>query len=350
MTQTTATCLWNDSPSLDELAYSLEHGAVGATCNPVIVYSALKRDFPSWKPRILELIKEMPHATEDQIGWRIIEEVSIKGAEVLTPVFDAHRGVNGRLSIQTDPRFYRDSAAIVEQAVRFSQLARNMIVKIPVTRAGIPAIEEATYRGVSINATVSFTLPQSIAVAEAVERGLRRREREGLDISSMGPVCTIMVGRLDDWLKVDMENRAISIDPGYLEWAGVAVFKKTYALFRERGYRLRLLSAAFRNHMHWSEFIGGDVVISPPCAWQRRYNASDIEVTHRVDTPVDPRIVNDLLKWFPDFRRAYMEDGMTIDDFDAYPCTRRTLRQFIDACTDLAALVRDVMLPNPDVK
>src|SRR5208337_3382678 len=117
-------------------------------------------------------------------------------------------------------------------------------------------------RGHSINATVSFTVPQTIAVAEAVERGLKRREAEGLDISTMGPVCTIMVGRLDDWLKVLHDKHNLSVDPGYLEWAGVAVFKKAYKIYRDRGYRLRLLSAAFRNHMHWSEFIGGDVVIS----------------------------------------------------------------------------------------
>src|ERR1035438_5570455 len=115
-------------------------------------------------------------------------------------------GRNGRLSIQTDPRFYRNPQAIVKQAVAFSQLAPNMIVKIPATRAGIPAMEEATYRGISINATVSFTLPQAIAVAGAVERGLARREKEGLDIRFMGPVCTIMVGRLDDLLKVLLET------------------------------------------------------------------------------------------------------------------------------------------------
>jgi transaldolase len=189
-----------------------------------------------------------------------------------------------------------------------------------------------------------------VAEAEAVERGLRRREREGKDIETMGPVCTIMVGRLDDWLKVVMEKEQISTDPGYLEWAGVAVFKKTYALFRERGYRIRLLSAAFRNHMHWSEFIGGDVVISPPCAWQKRYNASDIPIVSRIDTPVDERIVADLLKRFPDFRRAWSEDGLTVDEFDAFPPTVRTLRQFSGACTDLAVLVRELLLPNPDRK
>ena len=79
-----------------------------------------------------------------------------------------------------------------------------------------------------------------------------------------------------------------------MEWAGVAVFKKTYQLFRQRGYRIRLLSAAFRNHMHWSEFIGGDVVISPPYSWQVRFNASDIEVRNRIDDPVDPKIVDEL--------------------------------------------------------
>ena len=264
MTQTTPTCLWNDSASIQELRYSLEHGAVGATCNPVIVGDVLKKEMPVWKGRIQELIAEMPCATEDQIAWRVVEEISIKGAELLNPVYKLFQGINGRLSIQTDPRFYRDPQAILAQAVRFNDLAPNMIVKIPVTKSGIPAIEEATYRGISINATVCFSLPQCIAVAEALERGLQRREREGKDISSMGPVCTIMVGRLDDWLKVQVEQNNITTDPGYLEWAGVAVFKKTYKIFRDRGYRIRLLSAAFRNHLHWSEFIGGEVGICPP--------------------------------------------------------------------------------------
>ena len=348
MTQVTPTCLWNDSASIQELSYSIEHGAVGATCNPVIVVGVLKKEMSFWKDRIRALIDATPPATEGQISWQLVREVSVKAAALLKPVFDAHRGRNGRLSIQTDPRFYRDSQAILSQAEEFSQLAPNMIVKIPVTRAGIPAIEEATYRGVSINATVCFTLPQCIAVAEAVERGLRRREREGKDISSMGPVCTIMVGRLDDWLKVVGEKENITVDPGYLEWAGVAVFKKTYQIFRERGYRIRLLSAAFRNHMHWSELIGGDIVVSPPYAWQVRFNASDIQVRSRIDQPVDPHIVDELSRKFVDFRRASSEGGLSSDEFDSFAPTRRTLRQFIAACHDLDGIVRDAMLPNPD--
>jgi transaldolase len=347
MTQSTPTCLWNDSASVHELSYAMEHGAVGATCNPVIVLGVLKNEIDAWKGRIQSLIEDLPVATEDEIAWQLVREISVKAAALLKPIFDEQHGKNGRLSIQTDPRLFRNTQAIVEQAVEFNGLAPNMIVKIPVTQAGIPAIEEATYRGISVNATVCFTLSQCIAVAEAVERGLKRREREGKEIASMGPVCTIMVGRLDDWLKVVAEKNNVSIDPGYLEWAGVAVFKKTYQVFRDRGYRLRLLSAAFRNHMHWSEFIGGDVVISPPHLWQVRFNASDIEVRARIDDPVRAGVVEELERKFPDFGCANTENGLSIAEFDSFGPTRRTLRQFITACHDLDGLVRDFLVPEP---
>jgi transaldolase len=348
MTQTTPTVLWNDSSSIDELTKSIEDGAIGATCNPVIVGTVLNTEWDNWKPRILQLIKEMPVATEEEIAWKVIEEMSVKAAALLKPVFDREKGRNGRLSIQTDPKFYRDTERIVRQAVHFNGLAPNMIVKIPVTQAGITAIEEATYLGISINATVSFTVPQALAVAEAVERGLTRREKEGKDISRMGPVCTIMVGRLDDWLKVVAEKENIITNPPALDWAGVAVMKKAYRIYREKGYRLRLLSAAFRNHLHWSEFIGGDVIISPPYLWQKRYNASDITVENRMDTPVDPEIIVELENKFIDFRRAYSENGMTTDEFDTFGATVRTLRQFSEATTNVILRVRDLMIPSPD--
>src|SRR5512146_41444 len=205
MTETTPTCLWNDSASLEELTDSIKHGAVGATCNPVIVLEVLRKEMQYWQGHICNLIRDMPTATESQIGWRVVEDISRRSAELLMPAFEKHQGRNGRLSVQTDPRFYRNSDAILEQAIHFSKLAPNIIVKLPATAAGIRAMEEATYRGVCVNATVCFSLPQCIAVAESVERGLKRREQEGLDRDVMGSVCTIMVGRLDDWLKIAAE-------------------------------------------------------------------------------------------------------------------------------------------------
>lgn len=348
MAETTPTVLWNDSADPRELAEAISWGAVGATCNPVIALTALQSDRPTWAARIEAYAAEHPSATEDAIGWAMVKQLSIEAAALLMPAFEHYEGVNGRLSIQTDPRYYRDTDALVDQAVEFNALAPNMIVKIPVTAAGVDAFEEATYRGVSVNATVSFTVPQAIAVAEAVERGLRRREAEGFDVSQMGPVCTIMVGRTDDWMRASGERAQVTVDPGITEWAGVAVFKKAYQIYQERGFRTRLLSAAFRNHMHWSQFIGGNVVISPPFGWQKRFNASRIEPVRRLDDPVDPRIVADLYDNFAEFRKAYDEDGLTAAEFTTYGATVRTLRQFLDANNQLEGFVRDVLLPNPD--
>ena len=348
MSEQTPSRLWNDSADPRELGSALSWGAVGATCNPVIALTALKADAPTWRSRIAQYSAAHPEATDSEVGWAMVRELSVRAAELLEPAFSEHRGINGRLSVQTDPRLHRDTQALVDQAVEFSNLAPNIIVKLPVTAAGVAAIEEATYRGVSINATVSFTVPQTIAVADAVERGLARRAAEGLDSSEMGPVCTIMVGRLDDWMKVVGERAKLAIDPGYYEWAGVAAFKRAHEVYVERGYRTRLLSAAFRNHMHWSEFVGGNVVISPPFAWQERINASGIEAVNRIDEPVAAHIVKALYDNLPDFRCAYDPDGMTVDEFLEYGATARTLRQFLTATNELEMFVRDVTVPNPD--
>ena len=341
---------WNDSCSVEELTYAIGHGAVGATSNPTIVLNVLKNEMYLWKDRIQELIKENPTWSESEITWRLIEEMSAHAAGLLQPIYDQYKGKRGRLSIQTNPAFYRNAAAITGQAAHFNLLAPNMIVKIPVTKAGIKAIEEATYRGVSINATVSFTVPQAIAVAEAVERGLNRRAAEGQSIEEMAPVCTIMVGRTDDWMKVLAKRDEIDIEPSYLDWAGIACMKKAYEIYRQRGYRARLLSAAYRHLGHWSEFIGGELIVSLPYEWQLKANASDIEVKERMSDPVDPRFIQAMYEKIPDFRRAYDEDGMTVEEFDTYGATVRTLRGFITSAHDLMGEVRNFMLPNPDVK
>jgi transaldolase len=349
-TVSTLTDYWNDSCSIEELTYGIRHGAVGATTNPSIVLTVLKKEMHLWRDRLSQIIADNPTWSEDEISWKLIEEMAVSGAKLLEPAYERYQGKKGRLSIQTNPQNYRNAEAIARQAIYFNTLAPNMQVKAPVTRAGVIAIEEATYHGVSINATVSFTVPQMIAVGEAIERGLKRREADGLEVSRMAPVCTMMIGRLDDWMKVVVTRDAIDIDPAYLDWAGIAAFKKACAIYKERGYRTRPLSAAYRHLGHWAELIGGDLVQTIPYEWALKINACDIPVIERMQNPVDPTIVEALYAKIPDFRRAYDEDGMTPEEFDSYGATVRTLRSFISSLHDLMALVRDFMLPNPDVK
>ena len=153
------TDFWNDSCSLDELKYAMAHGGVGATTNPSIVLNVLKKELPAWRGLLNQLIEDNPTWGEEDVAWRLIEEMGLRGAELLMPVFEREGGVKGRLSMQTNPSYFRNPEALVKQSCHFHSLAPNIQVKIPVTAAGVAAIEEVTYQGVTINATVCFTVP-----------------------------------------------------------------------------------------------------------------------------------------------------------------------------------------------
>ncbi|HEY5275416.1 MAG TPA: transaldolase family protein [Coriobacteriia bacterium] len=350
MTQETPTQYWNDSCAVEELAYAVERGATGATSNPSIVLDVMKKEKAHWVPRVRAMAAANPAWTEVELTWAIVEEMAVRGAGILAPVFEREAGRKGRLSIQTNPANYPDAARMVEQAVRFAGLAPNMQVKFPATASGIVAIEEATARGVNINGTVSFTVPQAVAIAEAVERGLDRRAAAGGDVSSMTPVVTIMIGRLDDWMKICIERDGLAVHPDAPNWAGVAAFKRAYGIFRERGYRSRLLAAAYRSRLHWTELVGGDVILTLPYPWQVRFNASGIEPVARIDVPVEPALIADLSDRIPDFRRAYEPDGITPDEFESYGASARTLRAFVKSYHDLMGAIRDIVLPDPDIR
>jgi len=349
MTRATPTDYWNDSCAVEELDYAVARGATGATSNPVIVGEVMKKEKTHWAPRVRQIAAEHADWSEVEITWSLIEEMAARGAGILAPVFEREDGRKGRLSVQANPANYRDSARMTDQAVHFSTLAPNIQVKFPTTMAGLRALEDATARGVVINATVAFTVAQALAVGEAVDRGLRRYEAAGGDTTRFSPVCSLMVGRLDDWMKVLVDRDDIALDPAAASWAGIAVFKRAYRLYRERGYRTRLLAAAYRHRLHWTELVGGDVVLTIPHTWQVRFNGSGIDPVERIDVPVDPALVDDLLRRIPDFARAYEPDGLAIEEFESYGAAARTLRGFVASYHDLQGVVRDVMLPNPDV-
>jgi transaldolase len=339
---------WNDSPAVAELTWAIERGAVGATSNPPIVLEVIGRERDHWAARVRALAAADGAATETELARNVVEEMGTRGAGLLASIHAESGGRRGWQSVQVDPRDEPVPERMVEQAVRFTSLAPNLQVKLPATAAGIRAMEEATARGVNVNATVSFSVAQVLAAADAIERGLVRYAAAGGDPERLAPVVVLMVGRLDDWLKVVAERDLLSITPGVLDWAGIAVFKRTWAILREREVRSRLLAAAFRHHLHWTELVGGAVSLTIPHAWQVRFERSGIEPAARLDQPVDPAILAEL-RTIPDFRRAYEPDGMEPSEFRGFGATARTLRGFSKAVHDLEAVVRDLVLPDPDL-
>jgi len=109
------------------------------------------------------------------------------------------------------------------------------------------------------------------------------------------------------------------------------------------------LSSFRRSRSHTSVPLS-QLILTVTHRWQVRFNNSTIDPLPRIAIPVDPWIVTELLTHFPDFRRAYEPDGLTVAEFDNYGATVRTLRSFINAYHDLTGAIRDVVLPDPDIQ
>ncbi|MBQ1505428.1 MAG: transaldolase [Erysipelotrichales bacterium] len=338
-----ATEVWNDSCSCMELSYAMENGASGATTNPVIVGNVLKNELKDWEPTIEQLIKDHPSYSEDEIAWEVIKALGLKASKLLQPMYYETKGQKGRISFQTNAKFYNNKEKMIAHAVELAAVTENSQIKLPASKAGVEAMEELTYRGISINATVSFTCAQAVAVAEAVERGLARREAEGLSTEWMHPVCTIMAGRTDDYLKAHYGSTDTLLHSEAYDMAGVAVVKNAYRIYKERGFRTKLLVAAFRCMNHFEEFIGGDLILTIPYKWQRKYNAADVEVKNNMDTPVDEKLLNELLT-LEEFRKAYFPKGLQPEEFEHYGAFLATINQFLNGYDSLVQLIRKYMV------
>lgn len=336
---------WNDSGVPAELAEAVALGAVGGTSNPVIVAQAAKAQPALCNPIIDRLIAENPAATEDDLAWKLIHTLAIEAASKLKPVFDATRGAKGFLSVQVSPKYYPNQELMVAQATELAALAPNIAIKAPATEVGIAAIEEMTARGIRINATVSFSVAQAVAVSAALERGLKRARAAGLAADAIRPYITLMIGRVDDQLKRVAEKEQITVTPGALELSGIAVFKNAHRIFKQRGLPGTLLAAAYRHENHWSQLVGREVLQTIPYSWWTKFNVSATEPRLTLDQPVDGAILTELRAKFPDFVRAHDEDGMKPADFIRYGATVHTLNQFLGGYADLLALIRNRLLP-----
>jgi transaldolase len=336
---------WNDSGVPAELAEAVALGAVGGTSNPVIVSQAVKAQPAFCNPIIDRLAAEFPTATEDDIAWKLIHTLARECASKLKPVYDATHGAKGFLSVQVSPKFYANRDQMVAQATELAALAPNIAIKAPATEAGIAAMEEMTARGIRINATVSFSVAQAIAIAHAIERGLKRAHAAGRDVDLIRPYITLMIGRVDDLLKRAAEKDKIPVSTGAIEWSGIAVFKHAHQIFQRNGLRGTLLAAAYRHQGHWSEIIGPEVLQTVPYAWWTKFNVSDHAPALTLGKPVDAAVIAELRAKFPDFVRAYDENGMKPADFAHFGATVHTLNQFLGGYADLLAKVRARMLP-----
>jgi transaldolase len=249
-------------------------------------------------------------------------------SRVLLRLYQDSKGERGLLSVQVDPTQYQNADAMITQAIQVHAYAPNLSIKIPVTAAGLVAIEELASRGINTTCTVSFTVPQALHIEQAYQRGLKR-----LRPGAKEPFCfaVLMAGRLDDHLKDVAKEKGLAIGAAAIEQAGVAVVKKSYQLFEKRHCRSILLVGGMRGLYHITDFIGGRLVLTISPAYQEDICKQDPPLREVMDRPVPREILAELERTIPDFARAYAEDGMAPAEFEQFGSNVKTQGQFIKA-------------------
>ena len=322
----TPTQWWHDSAEDAELLRGLERGAIGVTTNPVLACAAMQRNRDLWSAGIDRVLaRNLP---PEQKAEALVQIAVTNAAERLMPRFESSRGAAGFVCAQVNPVRAGDRDCMEAMARRVHQWAPNIAVKLPATAAGLDVLEDLIADGITTTATVSFTVPQVIAIAERHRAGIARARGAGREPGRCFAV--IMIGRLDDYLREVAHDGQVGVSEADICQAGLAVSKRAYAIYQERAYEAVLLVAALRGDYHLTELAGASLLMSIHPAYQESFVSKDLPRETRIDEPVPPGII-DRLRQMPDFVRAYEPDGMTPNEFVTFGTTQRTLAQFSES-------------------
>jgi transaldolase len=321
----TPTKWWHDSAESAELAIGLDRGAIGVTTNPYLANLALIKDRTLWASDIDRVIaRNLPPEPKAEALMQI---AVTRTAEKLMPLYEASNCVSGFVCAQVNPLRAGDRESMRAMAQRFHRWSPNIAVKLPATSAGLDVLEDSIAEGITCTATVSFTVPQVIAIAERDRKGIRRAKEKGIEPGKCFAV--IMIGRLDDYLREVAHDIQAPVSEADIRQAGLAVTKRAYRIYQERAYETVLLIAALRGEYHLTELAGADLIMSIAPAYQEVFVTKDLPREERIHKPVPPELI-ERLSQMPEFTRAYGPDGMQPCAFIGFGATQRTLGQFAE--------------------
>lgn len=200
-----------NSGSLQKLIDS--HNVVGVTTNPTIFESALK-DGEAYEAQLKELA--YAGADAEKAVFDITTTDVREACDVFADIYRATDGVDGRVSIEVDPRLARDTNATIEEARKLYKAVdrENVMIKIPATLEGIEAIAAVISEGISVNVTLVFSLERYRAVINAFMLGLEKAYADGIDISKIHSVASFFVSRVDSEVDGRLELAAEAGKPG----------------------------------------------------------------------------------------------------------------------------------------
>lgn len=320
----TPTAWWHDSADPVEIKEGLFHSACGATTNPVLAYQSISSSRNFWGIKLRSVPQNLK---PEQYAEAILEHIITSTAAEFEPIYKKTKGKSGYVCVQVNPAIAADAEAMIAMGKRFNSWAPNIAVKFPVTVAGLEALEECVADGITVAGTVSFTVPQVIAIADYHGKGIARAIKAGKKPGKCFAV--IMIGRIDDYLRDVANDSKTGVGESDIRQAGLAITKRAYSIYRQQNYQATLLIAALRGTHHMEGLTGAELIMSIHPKYQRLLLKPGVpRVPNQIDVPIAPDVIK-RLKTIPDFVRAYEPDGMDPKQFITFGVTQQTLTQFI---------------------
>jgi transaldolase len=331
LTDTTPTRFWVNNPNAEEMERAIDAGAISCTTNPAYCSKLLKSELHEVHGVIDRVIATTDD--DDQAADLVYQECAARIMRGFLPLHEQSSGVDGWVTIQDDPRRDEDASAIMDASLRHAELGKNYMAKIPVIPSGTACIEELIRQNIAVCATEMFSVAQTAHICELYQRVSRACGKK--------PVfyVTHITGIFDEYLKGVAQRDGIDIDPGILNQAGCIVARKVYRLIQDRGYDTTLLGGGARGMHHFTEFVGGDFHVTINWSTAREIMDTDIPVVPHIDAEASAEVVEELRRKLSDFRKAYDDDGLSPEEFQAFGPVQHFRNEFIKGYNHLVSEV-----------
>lgn len=332
----TPTRVWVNNPTLEEVDLALEQGAVGCTTNPSLAGGLLRRAPDEVKPVISECL---PRAADDAAVATLVQERLVERiTDRFRPLYEASRGTAGFVSIQGAPEADTEAANIVEAATRARALAPNACPKIPATAPGLEAFERVVAEGSQTIVTEVFSVSQFV---ETAERYLRVTKRTGLRPPFFVSAITGIFG---DHLKATATREGLDVAAADVELVGVALARRCYEIAHARDYPLTILAGGARTPFDLIGLSGSEAHATINWSTFAEILAAGTQLTRGIDTPINRAVLDRLGRTFDDVRRAFLPDGLRLEDFEGFGPVQHFRNNFISGWNTLLAAIREEQL------
>lgn len=332
----TGTKFWINNVTPGEARLAIAAGALGCTQNPSYAWKVLNHpEMHDTAEKIIDGILSV--TSDDNEAECILQRNLVKGiSDIFMDLWKSTNGEHGYVSIQGDPVHEEDSQVIINEGRKNRELNPNVMIKIPATLAGLEAMEVLLSENTPVNATEVMGVSQALDICKLYRKVYNKTGNHPKIFYSL------ITGIFDEYLLKSVERQGIEIDRNILYMAGLIIAKKTYSITKASYPEVGFIGGGVRGLHHFTEMVGADVCIT--MNWQGQAEEllrQNSHVIPRFFNPPPELYIDELLIKVPEFRQAYLSNGLTVAEYEHFGPVNYFRQIFLDSWNKVLNVIKE---------